>query len=227
MLMAAAATRVLAYDAKVRAGGLGWESHGRLHGTTVAIVGFGRIGRAVAKRCQGFGMDILVVDPVMDAETVSRLGCRLVELDEALAAADFVTLHCPRNATTLGLIDGPRLARLKPSAILVNTARGGIVDEAALHAALRQGRLAAAGLDVFAAEPPLGSPLLALANTVLTPHVAGGSEWAIEQMARRCVDNILAVLRGEDPGPGYVLNPEVLARPAARPVPAPAEAQHP
>jgi D-3-phosphoglycerate dehydrogenase / 2-oxoglutarate reductase len=212
--MAALAHRLTEYDQKVRSGGWGSLFHGRLHGTTLGLVGFGRIGRAVAKRAQGFNMEVLVADPVMDAETVRRLGCRLVDLDELMAAADIVSIHCPLNPTTLNLIDARKLALMKPQAFLVNTARGGIVDEAALAAALNARQIAGAGLDVFAQEPPVGSPLLGLPNVLFTPHVAGTSEWAIEQMARRCVENILSLARGDDPGAGFLLNPDALDRAA-------------
>lgn len=208
-LMAALATQLKAYDRDVREGAWTTHYHGRLHGTTVGLIGFGRIGRAVAKRCKGFAMDVLVHDPVMDADTVARLGCRLMGLDELMQASDYVSLHCPLNAETHKMIDGRRLALMKPGAFLINTARGPIVDQEALIEALRQRRLAGAGLDVLAVEPPGPSPLLELDNVILTPHVAGLSEWAIESMTARCVETIMAVCRGEDPGGGLLLNPEV------------------
>jgi len=211
-LIAGVTHRLAQYHAETTAGGWRPLFQGTMHGITVGIVGFGRIGRAVAKRCHGFDMEILVADPAMDADTVARLGCRLVEVDELVAAADAVSINCPRSPSTLGLIDARRLALMKPGAIIVSTARGGIIDETALHAALVEGRIAGAGLDVFAAEPPTGSPLLELPNVLATPHIAGLSEQALEAMARRCVESILAITRGEDPGAGLVLNPEVLLR---------------
>jgi phosphoglycerate dehydrogenase-like enzyme len=211
-LMAALATQLIAYDRSVRAGG--WDTcyHGRLHGTTVGLIGFGRIGRAVAKRCKGFAMDVLVHDPVMDADTVARLGCRLVGLDQLMQQSDYVSLHAPLNPDTLRMVDARLLGLMKPSAFLINTARGPIVDEPALVEALRSRRIAGAGLDVLAIEPPGSSPLLELDNVVLTPHVAGLSDWAIERMTARCVDTIMAVCRGEDPGGGLLLNPEALGK---------------
>ncbi len=211
-LMGALATQALGYDRDVRTGL--WETrfHGRLHGTTVGLIGFGRIGRAVAKRCKGFAMDVLVHDPVMDADTVARLGCRLVGLDELMAASDFVSLHCPLNPETRKMIDARRLGLMRPTAFLVNTARGPIVDQEALIEVLRQRRIAGAGLDVLEAEPPGRSPLLELDNVVLTPHVAGLSEWAIERMTARCVETVMSVCRGEDPGGGLLLNPEVMGK---------------
>ena len=210
-LMAAAAHRIAEYDRRVRNGGWGTLLHGRLHETTVGVVGFGRIGRAVAKRCLGFSMDVLVADPVADADTVARLGYRLVELDELLRQADFVTLHAPLTPETRHLIDARRLGLMKPGAILVNTARGGLVDEAALVEALRSGQIGGAGLDVFEHEPLPDGPLRHLEQVVLTPHVAGLSASSLQAMAGRSADNIIALLRGRDPGPGLVLNPEVLA----------------
>ncbi|MFO1049321.1 MAG: NAD(P)-dependent oxidoreductase [Geminicoccaceae bacterium] len=210
-LMSATALRIADYDRRVRAGSWGTLLHGRLHGSTVGIVGFGRIGRAVARRCLGFAMEVLVNDPVAEADTVARLGYTLVELDELLQRVDFLTLHAPLLPETHHLIDARRLALLKPSAILINTARGGIVDETALLAALERGQLAAAGLDVFETEPLPDGPLRAHERVVLTPHVAGLSDAAVRAMAERCCDSVLAVLRGRDPGPGLLLNPDVLA----------------
>ncbi len=217
-LMAALAHAIPRYDRAIRDGEWRLLFHGRLTGATVGIVGFGRIGRAFAKRCQGFGMEVLVADPYMDAEALARLGCTLVPLDELLQRADFVSLHAPLTAETRNLIDARRLGLMKRTAFLVNTARGGLVDEPALIEALERGTIAGAGLDVMAVEPlPETSPLKALPNVVLTPHAAGASEWAIETMAARTVANILAVLRGQDPGAGLLLNPEVLARPIEPP----------
>jgi D-3-phosphoglycerate dehydrogenase / 2-oxoglutarate reductase len=209
-LMAAAAHRIAAYDRKVRSGGWGTLLHGRLHETTVGVVGFGRVGRAVAKRCLGFNMDVLVADPVADADTVARLGYRLVDLDELLRQSDFVSLHAPLTPETHYLIDARRLGLMKPTAVLVNTARGGLVDEAALVAALQGGQLGGAALDVFEVEPLPDGPLRRLEQVVLTPHVGGVSAASLQAMAARTSDNIIAVLRGRDPGPGLVLNPEVL-----------------
>ena len=209
-LIAAAAHRIAEYDRRVRSGTWGTLLHGRLHETAVGVVGFGRIGRAVAKRCLGFNMEVLVADPVADADTVARLGYRLVDLDELLRQSDFVTLHAPLTAETHHLIDARRLGLMKPSAILVNTARGGLVDEAALVAALQAGQLAGAALDVFETEPLPDGPLRRFEQVVLTPHVGGISAASLQAMAGRAADNIIAILRGRDPGPGLILNPEVL-----------------
>ena len=209
-LMGAAAHRIVEYDRRVRAGGWGTFLHGQLHEATVGVIGFGRIGRAVAKRCLGFSMNVLIADPVADAETVARLGYRLVELDELLRQSDFVSVHAALSAETHHLIDARRLARMKPTAILINTARGGLIDEQALVQALTGGRLGGAALDVFEIEPLPDGPLRHLEQVVLTPHVAGLSAASLRAMAHRASENILTLLRGRDPGPGLVLNPEVL-----------------
>ena len=171
-----------------------------VHGRTLGILGMGRIGEAVARRARlGFGMEILYWDergrPALEAE----LGVRRTDLDALLGAADFVSIHLPLTEDTAGLIDGDRLARMKPSAVLVNTARGPIVDEAALAAALRSGVLWAAGLDVFEREPEVHPDLLELDNAVLLPHIASASIPTRLAMAELAVDNVLALHRGEDP----------------------------
>ena len=125
-----------------------------LFGKTVLIVGFGRIGTRSAKRCQAMEMNVLVYDPYVSAGAIKAAGCEPVtDLDAALPRADFVTIHCPKTPETVGMFNAARLARMKPTAYLVNTARGGIIDEPALHAALTSGKLAGAGLDVFEQEP--------------------------------------------------------------------------
>jgi D-3-phosphoglycerate dehydrogenase len=177
---------------------------------TVLVVGFGRIGSRMAIRCRALEMRVLVADPYIDAARIRDGGCQPVTLAEALPQADFVTIHCPRNEETIGMFGAETLARLKPGAFLVNTARGGIVDEAALHAALVSGHLAAAALDVFDREPvPTDNPLFALPNVLLSPHVAGCSVQALDRMSRATVANILSVLDGA-PIVENVVNKEAL-----------------
>jgi D-3-phosphoglycerate dehydrogenase / 2-oxoglutarate reductase len=177
----------------------------------VLIIGFGRIGTRIAKRCLGMEMTVLAYDPYVAAAAIKATGCEPVsDLDAAVARADFVTIHCPKTPETTGLLDAKRLARMKPSAYLVNTARGGIVDEGALHAALAADRLAGAGLDVFDREPaPLDNPLFKLPNVVLTPHNAGGTREAGDRSAIAAVRNLLSVLDGQ-PIRENVVNKEVL-----------------
>ena len=171
-----------------------------VHGRTLGILGMGRIGEAVARRARlGFGMEILYWDERGRPDLQEELGVRRTDLDTLLGAADFVSIHLPLTEDTAGLIDGARLARMKPSAVLVNTARGPIVDEAALAAALRSGAIWAAGLDVFEREPEVHPDLLGLDNAVLLPHIASASIPTRLAMAELAVDNVLALHRGEEP----------------------------
>src|SRR5690349_6667254 len=182
-----------------------------LFGKTVLVVGFGRIGTRTAKRCLAMEMNVLVYDPYKSADEIKAAGCEPVaDLDAALPRADFVSIHCPKNPETVGMFDADRLKRLKPTAYLINTARGGIVDEAALHTALMSGKLAGAGLDVFAQEPPpAGQALLALPNVIMAPHVAGVTVEAVDRMSEQTARNILSVLDGA-PLSQNVINPDVL-----------------
>ncbi|MBI2002457.1 MAG: phosphoglycerate dehydrogenase [candidate division NC10 bacterium] len=211
-LMLALAVDLVAHHEQVKGGRWITDFHRGFWRATVGIVGLGRIGKAVARRCQGFETRILAYDPVPDTTFACDHGVHLVPLDALLREADFVTLHLPLTAETVRFINRDRLALMRPTAFLINTARGAIVDEEALAEALTAGRLAGAGLDAFAVEPPFGSPLLTLDRVIVSPHAAGSDERATAAMLTRCVDSILAVARGDDPGPGLVLNPEVLTR---------------
>jgi glyoxylate reductase len=200
-LLLAAARRVTEADRFVRDGAwtaaCHWEPElflGRdVHGATLGIVGLGAIGRALARRAAGFGMRVLGWS--RSAREVP--GVTRTPLEALLAESDFVSLHVALTDETRGLIDARALARMKPGAILVNTTRGGVVDEAALAAALRDGRLAGAALDVFEREPlPAGSPLVGLPNLVLTPHIGSASVATRERMADLAVANLLAGLGG-------------------------------
>jgi D-3-phosphoglycerate dehydrogenase len=183
---------------------------GDLLGKTVLIVGFGRIGTRTAKRCLAMEMNVLVYDPFVAAEAVRAAGCEPVaDLDAALPRADFVSLHCPKTPETIGLFGAARLQRMRPTAYLVNTARGGIVDEPALYAALTNGALAGAALDVFEREPPpTDNPLLKLANVITSPHLAGVTAEAIQRMAVATARNLLSALDGQLIREN-VVNPEI------------------
>jgi glyoxylate reductase len=213
-LMMAAARRVAEGDRLIRAGEFGgWAIDMLLGqdvwGATLGLVGVGRIGGAVAKRARAFDMRILYTDAVALPPDVEReLGATRVELDELLREADFVSLHVPLTPDTRHLIGAAQLDRMKPSAILVNTSRGPVVDEAALAAALRDRRIFAAGLDVFEHEPDVHADLLGLDNVVLAPHIASGSVRTRSEMSALAVRNLLAGLRGERPP--NLLNPEVM-----------------
>lgn len=169
-----------------------------LLGKTVIVVGFGRIGSRTVSRCRAMEMNVQVYDPYKPASEITAAGADAVaDLDAALPKADFVTIHCPKTPETVGMFDAARLARLKPTAYLVNTARGGIVDEGALHAALTTGKLAGAGLDVFAQEPPQPeNPLFKLPNVITAPHVAGVTREAVDRMCAQTAKNILSAFDG-------------------------------
>lgn len=203
-----------ALDRKVRDGR--WADRqnglpGEVAGKTVLIVGFGRIGTRTAKRCLGFEMNVLVYDPYVPVATIRAAGCEAVaELEAALPRADFVTIHCPKNPETVGMFNAARLSRMKRGGYIVNTARGGIIDEPALHEALTTRHLAGAGLDVFAEEPtPVSNPLLKLDSVISSPHMAGVTTKSVAGMARVTAENILSVLDGK-PNRGNVINKEVL-----------------
>lgn len=201
-LLLAAGRRVAEGDRYIRAGAWVpervWEPDmllGRdVHGATLGLVGLGAIGQAVARRAAGFGMRVLAWSRTRREVP----GVEWVELPELLAAADFVSVHVALTDDTRGLLDAGALARMKRTAVLVNTARGGLVDEIALADALRAGRLAGAALDVFAREPlDPASPLLALPNVVLTPHIGSASQATRARMALLAVRNLDAALAGE------------------------------
>jgi D-3-phosphoglycerate dehydrogenase len=182
-----------------------------LFGKNVLIIGFGRIGTRTAKRCLAMEMNVMVYDPYKPAAEIKAAGCEPVaDLDAALARADFVSVHCPKTPETVGMFNAARLKRMKPTAYLINTARGGIVEEAALYDALKSGQLAGAGLDVFEQEPPpLGHSLFELPNVIIAPHVAGVTREAVDRMSEQTARNILSALDGE-PIRQNVINQDVL-----------------
>ncbi len=184
---------------------------GRLYGKTVLIIGFGKIGTRSAKRFAAMETNVLVYDPYMYSETIRGMGYEPVQdLDAAVARADFITVHCPKTPETTGLFDAARLAHMKRTAFIVNTARGGIIDEKALYDALKSNRIAGAALDVFDQEPtPQDNPLLTLPNFIAAPHVAGVTREAVDRMGVAAVENILSVLDGK-PIRDNVVNKEVL-----------------
>src|SRR5450759_3412685 len=206
--------RGAAKDALVRQGRWSerlFELPTELLGKTLLIVGFGRIGTHIAKRCLAMEMNVQVYDPYVPADAVRSAGCTPVaDLDAALPHADFVTLHCPKTQETTGMFNTARLARMKSSARLINTARGGLVDEAALHAALAAEKLAGAGIDTFDREPPLtDNPLFTLTNVIVARPMAGNSRESLDRAAVTTARNLLSVLDGA-PNREYVVNPEAL-----------------
>jgi D-3-phosphoglycerate dehydrogenase len=212
-LMFALAKRTAAHDAGVRAGT--WRDQLNMLpvdflGKTLLVVGFGRIGTRTAKRALAFEMRVLVYDPYVAADAMRAAGCEPVsDLDAAVAQADFITVHCPKNPETVDMFDAAQLGRMKPSAYIVNTARGGIINEQALCEALAANRIAGAGIDVFEREPaPVDHPLLKLANVVVAPHMAGVTRESMDRMAVTTARNILSVLDGA-PNKENAINPEV------------------
>jgi phosphoglycerate dehydrogenase-like enzyme len=213
-LMCAVRRQLLQNDRALRRGRWLPECVPGLWRATVGIVGLGRIGRRVAKRCLGFEMRVLAIKRRPDPEFAQRHGVELVSMDELFCQADIVTLHAPASPENTHLVNRQRLAMMKPTAILINTARGDLVDEAALCEALRAGTIAGAGLDVFAKEPPVDSPLLGLDNVVLTPHCAEFDHASVVATMTRAIDNVLHFFCGEPlTCPEDFLNPEVLACP--------------
>jgi glyoxylate reductase len=214
-LLLAAARRFREGEQLVRSGAWrGWEPEQllgvQLHGATLGIVGFGRIGQAVARRARGFAMRVLYASPRRaPIEVEQALAAEHVALDELLARADLISLHAPLTDGTRHLIDAPRLARMKPDAVLVNTSRGPLVDEVALADALARGRLGGVGLDVYEREPAVQAALLASERAVLLPHIGSATRSARDAMARLAAEGVLDVLEGRVPR--HLVNPEVLA----------------
>jgi D-3-phosphoglycerate dehydrogenase len=216
MLMLAVARRTIEMDASVRAGT--WmKLEGRrmreLAGRRVLLVGYGRIGTRVARLCAAFGMHVMVNDPAFPTPRIAADGYEPApDLLAALPSADVVSLHCPLSDATRHMVDAAFLARMKPDSWLINTARGGLVDEAALTDALRERRIEAAGIDVLVQEPPVPDhPLFKLDNVVLAPHNAAAPLECYAKMSMRAVRNLLDTIDGVI-DPGYTVNPEVLGR---------------
>lgn len=197
--MLALLRRVPENHAAVRAGGWARAIGTELAGKTVGVVGLGRIGKLVARRLAGFEPRLLAYDVVEDRAFAARYAVTYLPLDDLLAQADIVTLHVLLRPETHHLLDARRIGLLKSTAYLVNTCRGPVVDEAALAAALTEGRLAGAALDVFEQEPPTDSPILWAPNVLLSPHVAGVSLESQERMVAMAVEETARVLRGEPP----------------------------
>ncbi len=168
-----------------------------LHGKTMGVVGLGKIGTLVAQRCLGFGMQLLAHDPFVTEERARRLGVELVPLDDLVARADFISIHLPKNKDTLGLFGAETLAKCKKGVRIINTSRGGIVDEAALAEAIKSGHIGGAGLDVFEKEPTTESPLFGLDKVVVTPHLGASTAEAQDKAGTDVAEAVAAALRGE------------------------------
>lgn len=210
-LILGAARRVVEHDASMRQGK--WDRVGALtpwdlHGITVGIVGLGAIGRAVARRLHGFDTRVIATDPVVSPGSAPDV--TMVDLGELLETADIVSLHIPLLESTKAMIGHRELARMRPNAILVNTSRGGVIDEHALVDALVAGQLRVAALDVFETEPPTSSRLLELPNVILTPHIAGLSVKSSRAVIRQAAQSVVDLFQGRTPH--GVVNPTALER---------------
>lgn len=195
-LLLAVARRIPAADASMKAGewARGRFSGIELRGRTLGIVGLGRIGLAVADRTRAFGMRLIGFDPYASVEVAAAHGIEVVDLPALLDRADVVTVHVPLTDETAHLLDATAIARLKPGAIVLNVARGGVIDEAALAEALLKDRLGGAGVDVYEREPPAGSPLLTAPNVVLTPHIAASTAEAQVAVGIEIAQRVIAAL---------------------------------
>jgi glyoxylate reductase len=221
-LMLAAARRIVEGDKYARAGR--WKTWGPklllgqdVTGATLGIIGFGRIGKGMAKRAQGFDMRVLYHDPFCEDDPYAEeIGAEYVDLDTLYAEADFISIHTPLTDETYHLVNAETFQHTKPTAILINSARGPVVDPEALYEALTQGRIAVAALDVTDPEPiPADSPLLRLDNIIITPHTASASVATRGKMANMAARNLIAGLKGERLP--YCVNPEVYSPPQSPP----------
>jgi len=212
MLILALARNLIGQHVPISHGKWARSANLPIRGKTLGLVGLGRIGKAMTTRALAFGMKVMAFEPAPDMSFVEKHGVRLAPLNDLLREADYVSLHLPAMAGTHKLMNAERLALMKPTAFLINTARGAVVDESALYAALRDKKIAGAGLDVFEEEPPLpDNPIRKLDNVVLTAHTAGVDTQSRDDMARKAAECIAAISRGEWPAE-CVVNPEVKAR---------------
>lgn len=217
-LLLAAARKIVAADRALRAGTWHIQPIVPLHriaGKTLGLLGFGNIARATGRKARALGLELIAYDPYVDPGVFSEDGVRRVDFATCLRDADFLSIHLPLTGETRGMVNREALGQMKPSAILVNTSRGAVIDEAALVDALRSGRLSAAGLDVFAQEPlPADHPLLTLANVTVSGHIAFYSEESIEQMQRDAAEQVARALGGAIPP--FLVNTAVLSRPGGQ-----------
>jgi D-3-phosphoglycerate dehydrogenase len=198
-LMIAIARNIPGVERKLRQGGWGRHHGGELFQKTLGIIGLGNIGLGVAKRAMGFDMKVLAHDPYVPSVPKELPEMQLVSFENIIRRADFVSLHVPLNDDTRDLIGPAELAVMKPGAYLINTARGGLVDEQALFDALKTRKISGAAFDCFVNEPPIGSPLLDLDNFVGTPHIGAHTQESIERMGVMAAQNVINSLKGQEP----------------------------
>jgi D-3-phosphoglycerate dehydrogenase / 2-oxoglutarate reductase len=213
-LLLALARRLTAADGAVKAGGWDVVAHAgirRLRGQTLGLLGFGKIAKALASKVEPLGMKVLVYDPYLDPALIAQHGVEAVSLDRLLAEADTVSIHVPLSPETRNIVGKRELARMKPTAFLINTSRGGIVDEQVIAVALKEGRLGGAALDVLSVEPPPADhPLRQAPNVILTPHLAFYSRESVIELQTKAAEEVARALKGEPPR--CPVNPEVLTR---------------
>lgn len=203
-LMLCAARNVPKLHAAVEKGEWPRSQGIELRGKTLGIVGMGAIGKNLATRAKAFGMTVNAYDPYFDEAFAKENGIGKMDLDEVLTTSDFISLHVPLNDSTRHMIDAAKIAQMKDGAVVINTARGGIIDEQAAADAVKSGKLGGLGLDAFEQEPLIDSPLKGLDNVIFTPHTGAHTAEAVSGMGNMAVDNVIAVLKGEDCP--YVLN---------------------
>jgi D-3-phosphoglycerate dehydrogenase len=210
-LLLAAARKITQSNAQVHAGR--WEMAAvvpihRLRGAVLGLAGFGRIPQLVAPKAKAFGLNVIAFDPFVPRDVFAREGVESVDFAQLLKRSDYISIHTPLMPETRGLFNADAFRQMKPTAYLINTARGPIVDEAALADALDGGRLAGAALDVMPQEPPVGSPLLGRENVIITPHTSFYSEESLLELQRKAAEEVVAVLTGKPPR--NPVNPEAL-----------------
>jgi len=197
-LMLSLARRIPQLDAAVKSGGWPRTSGMELAGRTLGVVGFGAIGKKLAVRAKAFEMDVIAYDPYFDAAFAAEHGIRQVTLEELFPQADVISLHVPLTEQTRHMIGAAQIAAMKKGALIINTARGGLIDEAAAAEALKSGKLGGVGLDAFEVEPPQDSPLMGLDNVVMTPHAGAHTDEAVAAMGMMAVKNLIDVLEGRE-----------------------------
>lgn len=199
LMLAASRNTVMAHNS-LAAGE--WERSrfvgNELEGKTLGVIGFGTIGRLVANRAQAFGMNVIATDPYVLEETATEMGVSLLSLPDLLLQADIITLHSVVTSETTNLINAGTIALMKDGVVIINVARGKLIDEQALANALKSGKVAAAALDVYQQEPPQGSPLIGLPNVLHTPHLGASSKEAQRRVAEEIVEQVVDALRGAD-----------------------------
>lgn len=197
-LIMSIARKIPYLDGQTRSGEWVRSTGMELKGKTLGIMGLGAIGKVVARCAQGFGMNVIAYDPFINKEYCAEKGIGVCTFDEVVAQANVISLHLPLNAETKHLIGEDAIAKMQPGTIVVNTSRGGIIDEDAAYKALKAGKLGGLGLDAFEMEPPTGSPLFELNNVVVTPHTGAHTKEATDNMANSSVKNLIDVLSGNE-----------------------------